>query len=60
LLFITTWDDCPSQNPPTDSAEEAPKLQDILAEQEEVERSALYEEPELNELTVSEETVTRS
>lgn len=31
------------------------KLQDILGEQEEIERTALYEEPELNELTVRDE-----
>jgi hypothetical protein len=31
------------------------KLQDILGEQEEMERAALYEEPELNELTVRDE-----
>jgi hypothetical protein len=35
-------------------------LQDIRAELGEVERSALHDEPELNELTVSEETVTKS
>jgi hypothetical protein len=28
------------------------KLQEILGKQEEVERAVLYEEPELNELTV--------
>lgn len=32
------------------------RLQEILGEQEEVERAALYEEPELNELTVRDET----
>lgn len=31
------------------------KLQEVLGEQEEIERSELYEEPELNELTVIEE-----